>query len=296
MDAVDISNFGKSRGRNVSPDNTGDALADFGTFGDLNAADTLPVKSYQRVLADLLSQVDAVDFRELADLDGDVKISRKVYVVIAIDALLKAAKANNWGLCTKDGYIYLYNGEYWQPVNAEEFKPFLAAAAAKMGVPSLEAKYHQFRDELYKQFLSVSNIPAPVGEKAVLINLQNGTFEITADRQELREPRRGDFLKYQLPFEYVPDADCPVFAKYLFRVVPDRDCRKVMAEYLGYIFIKTLKLEKALILYGSGANGKSVFFDIVNAILGEENICSYSLQNLTKYDSYQRAELSNRGL
>ena len=85
-----------------------------------------------------------------------------------------------------------------------------------------------------------------------------------------------------------------MFDKYLGRVVPDADCRKVLAEYLGYIFINNLKLEKALILYGSGANGKSVFFEIVNAILGDENICSYSLQNLTKYDSYQRAELSNK--
>jgi len=32
--------------------------------------------------------------------------------------------------------------------------------------------------------------------------------------------------------------------------LPDEDCRKVLAEYLGYIFINNLKLEKAVILYG----------------------------------------------
>ncbi|KAA6326757.1 hypothetical protein EZS27_024182 [termite gut metagenome] len=97
-----------------------------------------------------------------------------------------------------------------------------------------------------------------------------------------------------MPFEFNPQAKCPLFNKYLQRVLPDEDCRKVLAEYLGYIFVNNLKLEKALILYGSGANGKSVFFEVVNAILGDENICNYSLQNLTKYDSYQRAELSNK--
>ena len=48
-----------------------------------------------------------------------------------------------------------------------------------------------------------------------------------------------------------------------------------------------------MLLYGSGANGKSVFFEIVNALFGRENVCNYSLNSLTKTDSYQRAELGN---
>jgi putative DNA primase/helicase len=256
--------------------------------------ETITGKTYQKVLRELLAQIERVDFRERAGLDDGDKIARKLYAVISIDEVIETAVRNNWGLCTKDGFIYVFNGKYWQVVNAEDFKPFLADAAMKMGVPVLEAKYHLFKDELYKQFLSASNLPTPEKRPNVLINLTNGTFEITSDKQELREQRREDFIKYQLPFEYNPAARCPIFDKYLLRVVPDADCRKVLAEYLGYIFINNLKLEKAMILYGSGANGKSVFFEIVNAILGDENICSYSLQNLTKYDSYQRAELSNK--
>ena len=256
--------------------------------------DAMTGKSYQLVLEGLRSQINRVDFREKAGLDEGDKIPRKLYVVIAIDEIISTAIINNWGLCTKDGFIYVFNGKYWQVVNADDFKPFLASAAIKMGVPTLEAKYHQFKDELYKQFLSVANLPTPESKKTVLINMLNGTFEITDQKQKLREQRREDFIKYQLPFEYNPKATCPIFDKYLLRVLPDEDCRKVLAEYMGYIFINNLKLEKALILYGSGANGKSVFFKIANAILGDENICSYSLQNLTKYESYQRAELSNK--
>ena len=256
--------------------------------------ETLTGKSYQKVLTELISQIRSVNFREQAGLDDDTKVSRKLYIVISIDEILHTAISNNWGLCTKDGFIYVFNGKYWQVVNTEEFKPFLANAAIKMGVPIFDAKYHQFKDELYKQFLSVSNLPTPDPKKAILINLLNGTFEITNSKQELREQHREDFIKYQLPFEYDTNAKCPIFDKYLNRVVPDADCRKVLAEYLGYIFIKDLKLEKTLILYGGGANGKSVFFEIVNAILGNENVCSYSLQNITKPDGYQRAELSNK--
>lgn len=258
--------------------------------------EALSGKSYQKVLSALLTEIKPVDFRKKAGLDEEAKISRQLHTVITIDEIVDMAIANQWGLCTKNGFIYIFNGKFWAPMDAESFKPFLGAAALKMGVPEYEAKYHKVRDELYKQFLATAVLPTPEPTNSTLINLQNGTLEITDDGVQLREPRREDFLKYQLPFKYDPTATCPKFDSYLEEVLPDEDCRKILAEYLGHVFttVQTFKPEKVLLLYGSGANGKSVFFDIVNALLGEENISSYSLQNLTKSDSYQRAELSNK--
>ena len=50
-----------------------------------------------------------------------------------------------------------------------------------------------------------------------------------------------------------------------------------------------LKLEKVLLLYGSGANGKSVFFEIILALLGKDNVTTFSLDNLTDDKGYSRA-------
>lgn len=47
-------------------------------------------------------------------------------------------------------------------------------------------------------------------------------------------------------------------------------------------------------LYGGGANGKSVFFEIVNALLGTENVICHSLQDLTDGSGYYRAQLANK--
>jgi len=251
-------------------------------------------QNYRKVFSELLSQIHPVDFREQAGLDEDAKVALKRYSVISIEEIIKTAESNDWGLCTKNECIHVSNGQYWQVVDNKDFKSFLGNAAIKMGVPILDAKHHLFRDELFNQFVSVSNFPTPQSSNAVLVNLLNGTFEITNEEQRLREFRREDFITYQLPFEYNPEAKCPMFMKYLVRVLPDTENRKVLAEFLGYIFVNNMKLEKALILYGSGANGKSVLFEIVNAILGSENICSYSLEELTKTESYHRAELSNK--
>jgi putative DNA primase/helicase len=55
-----------------------------------------------------------------------------------------------------------------------------------------------------------------------------------------------------------------------------------------------VKEEKALILYGTGANGKSVFFEIVSAMLGRENVSNYSLQNLTEEKGFYRAKITDK--
>jgi adenylyl- and sulfurtransferase ThiI len=64
--------------------------------------------------------------------------------------------------------------------------------------------------------------PPEFAPNKVLINLQNGTFEVTTERQELRPFNSADIQKYA-----------------------------------GYLFIRHgsgLKFEKCLILYGNGAN------------------------------------------
>ena len=222
-----------------------------------------------------LSDEEQILFSELGKKLEKYKLTKNHYLILCIEQLLKIAKANNWGLCKKNGYIYLYNGSYWSEIDKESFQSFLGNVALKMGVEKFKCKIHTFKDELFKQFLADAYLPTPkTNKKNVLINLENGTFEITPTKRGLRNFDRNDFLTHQLPFEYEPEATAPLFNKYLDEVLPDKDKQKVFAEYCGYIFIKpsVLKLEKMLILYGTGANGKSVFFDILNALLGTEDI------------------------
>lgn len=49
--------------------------------------------------------------------------------------------------------------------------------------------------------------------------------------------------------------------------LPEKELQDILAEFTGYVFTKRLKLEKALLLYRTGANGKSVYFDVMNALL-----------------------------
>ncbi|MDG1276933.1 MAG: phage/plasmid primase, P4 family [Algoriphagus sp.] len=256
---------------------------------------------HAEILGQLLEQFEPLDFEAMANPHNaeNFKLNNKHYTVLSIENVLQIAEKNRWGLCKNHDFIYLFNGTFWDVLDKETFQKFLGIAAEKISVPEITAKYHRFRKELYEQFLATAYLePKPTLADKVLINLQNGTFEVSPNGTQLRPFDRSDFLTYQLPFEYNPQAKAPLFETYLNKVLPDGERQKVLAEYLGFVFIKhgsnRLKEEKALVLYGTGANGKSVFFEIVSALLGSENTSNYSLQSLTNDNGYFRAKLANK--
>lgn len=255
------------------------------------------VKKLREQLEQLPNESEqAKDIRKQLD---KIKVNTKHYRILSIKNVSKTATKNRWGLCKNHDFIYLYNGTFWAELDKDEFQKFLGEAAEKMGVRWDNAQDYQFREQLFKQFLATEYLSNPPSNKdTVLINLQNGTFEISPQGTKLRPFDRSDFITYQLPFEYNPQAKAPLFEAYLNKVLPDPERQRVLAEYLGFVFIKhgsnALKEEKALILYGTGANGKSVFFEIVTAMFGRDNVSNYSLQSLTEEKGFYRARISNK--
>jgi len=249
-------------------------------------------------ILDLLSgKVKKINFNTLAGVPQDEEVPIWKLNVIAVDEILRLAKHFHWGLCKHKEFFYLYNGAYWFNLDSEQLMTFLGEVSHKLGVPALRSRYYEFRKKLFAQFQAVANMPAPVSHSdSTLINLVNGTLEIGIDGIRLRPFQREDFLTYQLPFAYDPKAQAPLFQNYLKTVLPHEEVRNILAEYIGYLFVPNnrMKLEKTLLLYGAGANGKSVFFDVINALLGRENVTTYSLQNLTDKTGYYRAMIGNK--
>lgn len=252
-------------------------------------------KSIHEIFDRLLEHVRQVNFRELMGVGTNEKIAIKAYVVGVIDTLLAIATEQKWDLATYNSLVYLFDGCKWVSVTDEIFKRFLQAAALKMGVPVTDGKFYRIQDELFKQFMASTSLLAPdaVRSDMVLVNMANGTFEITMQQRQFRDFKKEDFLRYQLPFTYDADATCPKFQAFLDEVLPEKESQMILSEYVGYLFTRELKLEKVLILFGDGANGKSVVFSIISALIGAENVSSFTLQGLTQ-NEYQRAEIGNK--
>lgn len=246
------------------------------------------------VLGEILENLSEIDFHEVGQIPKDVNLNQTHYRVLTVREVLRVAKELKCGLCRNQDFFYVFNGESWQMIERDKLEMFLGKAAAKLGVNGITAEDCEFRAKLFKQFTTTATLPTPEqNSDKVLINLKNGTFEI--DRRgnfKLRGFERKDFLTYQLPFEYDAAAACPKWLKFLGEILPDVTLQNLLAEYFGYVFTKNLKLEKALFCYGGGSNGKSVAFDVINAVLGKDNVSNYSLESLN--ENYFRAMLGNK--
>lgn len=110
-----------------------------------------------------------------------------------------------------------------------------------------------------------------------LINLENGMFDI--DKRVLipHDPKYRSIR--QIPITYDPKAECPHIKKFLSDVVSLEDA-DVLIEFSGYSLIPDTRIQKAVMLYGEGSNGKSIFLRLLITFIGSENVSGVSLQKL----------------
>jgi putative DNA primase/helicase len=102
--------------------------------------------------------------------------------------------------------------------------------------------------------------------------LENGLLNL--DTRELIAHTPDYFTITKLPFNYDPDAKCPMFDAFIEQIMLNRkDYIDLIMEFIGYIFRPDLREQKFLLCYGDGANGKGVLFEVIQALVGHEN-CS----------------------
>ena len=86
-----------------------------------------------------------------------------------------------------------------------------------------------------------------------------------------------DFVKY--PFD--PDAECPIFEKFLDHVQPELDAQQAIFEMLGIMIADITKFEVFWQLYGHGSNGKTVLLTTLTHLVGERNVSAVRLEQLS---------------
>ncbi len=100
-----------------------------------------------------------------------------------------------------------------------------------------------------------------------LITVQNGTIDLR--NGELRRSSTEDLITKQVPVLFDPAATCPRWIKFLERVIPDSDLRLYLQKATGYSLTGLTSEQVLFFLYGPGANGKSKFIGVLEALLSD---------------------------
>lgn len=100
------------------------------------------------------------------------------------------------------------------------------------------------------------------------LNLANGTIDLRSC--ELRPHRREDLISNLVPISFDPDAECELWDSFLWRVIDKNEkLYAYLRRFVGYLLVGDTSDQSLHFLYGVGANGKSVFCEVLMRLLGD---------------------------
>ena len=172
------------------------------------------------------------------------------------------------------GQLYVFTGGAYRPHGIERIAQRVKSILVEKG----DAKHwssHRARE--VGEFIRV-DVPhlwehPPVDE----LNLLNGLLDIPS--RTLRPHGPECLSPVQLPVTYDPSATCPVWERFVERVLPE-DCQTVPFEIIASAMRGEISDQKSVLAVGQGDNGKSTLLDALVSFLGRENVSSLSLQRI----------------
>ncbi len=109
------------------------------------------------------------------------------------------------------------------------------------------------------------------------VNLLNGILDLSTGRFIDHYPK---FLStVQVPVSYDPACTCPAWEEFVKQTFPE-DAQELAWEVAAWLMVPDTSIQKAVLVLGEGANGKSTWMTGLMAFLGKRNLANLSLQKL----------------
>jgi putative DNA primase/helicase len=122
----------------------------------------------------------------------------------------------------------------------------------------------------------------------LLAATQNGTLDLRDG--SFRESRPEDFLTRQLRATFDSNACCPRWEQFLNEIFGgDEELISYIQRAFGYSLTGNTSEQVIFLCYGNGANGKSVFLDVLSELLGDYA----GTASFETFDAGRRSEASN---
>lgn len=172
--------------------------------------------------------------------------------------------------------VSIFNGTHWVSFTDIEIDGFATKHFSPM---ANNTKRNEFRGLLLSTNLVDQSFFGK--DNAGYINFKNGVLRLEDRTLTEHSPAFG--FGYVLPYDYNPNAKCPEFDKMMDNVtLNDKDMQNLLLEFVGYS-ISGLRASfgaKALILTGTGSNGKSTFLNILKMLVGTDCFSTVTLEDM----------------
>lgn len=142
--------------------------------------------------------------------------------------------------------------------------------------------YPQMKDAQRKEVLKYIEVMCPDNEPtadANLIAFKNGVYNIATDVMSDFSP--DVVITNQIPWNYDPNSYSEVADTTLNKMAcQDPQIRQLLNECIGYCFFRRNELSVSMFLTGEKANGKSTFLQMLQDVLGVQNVSALGLEEM----------------
>ena len=177
----------------------------------------------------------------------------------------------------KTFYRYNENQGIWKPESIDFIKDCFAHDLKAYADSQSETQIERFRTNASLTGLSemlrgkVEKRAAFAGSNGI-IHLGNGMLHLETSPPELREYSPQYFSRNQCPIPLVEEADCPRFKSELLGSALDADDIWLLQRFCGSLLLGKNSAQRILLLTGTAGGGKSTLVEILEQIIGLENV------------------------
>lgn len=192
--------------------------------------------------------------------------------------------------------LYSWNGIFYEPVYSPLFKGMVKRIFNLCDWQDFKTIYG---NEIMTQIAEQAVIDTRerciyLNNYEYLISFHNGTYDWRNKR--FNPPNEKIYFTYALDVDYSPNLECPMFVQFMEQILPDPLFRTRVLVYLGYCLTTSISKKIADIWTGAGRNGKTVLTNIMTMILGLNNVCHISLDELLSKNRFTKIRLKDKQL
>lgn len=208
--------------------------------------------------------------------------------------------------CNSWKKFLIWNGTCWEADNdgfventVLEFIPRMYRGELFMNDHQMkvELEKHIIRSESYPRIQYLINLLKMAGEIKVkdsqfdldkhLFNAEKKTVNLSTG--ETYEPKQEDFITKKSLFIYEKDSKCPTWELFLMQIFHnDLELIRFVQKAMGYSLSGDISEQCMFILWGTGANGKSTFLNVMQNLFGD-----YATSTRTETFMKKTSEQSN---
>ena len=212
---------------------------------------------------EVLELLGTADFEKPADGDS-ITVTQ-----IADSILAKHHFARDAG-----GRLYVFRRGTYHADGAGTVRQLVKLTLQRM---KLSSKWTSHKAEETVKYIEVDAPQLLERPPIDVVNVLNGLLNV---RTRVLSPHTPEFLSpVQLPVNYDRNARCPMWDKFIADVFPG-DSEAIAWEIVAWLMTPDTSIQKAVLLTGDGANGKSTYLRAVLAFLGRQNVAAISLHRL----------------